>query len=164
MNTGKKDFLQKVKKAIVKLSDAHSELCELWSNDSNHNVDLNEFLTPDYPFEPSFDDLNCEVAAWKDTSIEKIDAACNQTFTEFLKEFRESQKVYSTEESVKEIADEVSYGSDVLPKILFVYMDGFWIESDGKGQFSTIIENTEPSSTLLSDVEYELAKWVYPQF
>lgn len=69
-NIEKTNYLNKVKKALEVFKNSYDELNTLWSEDHNYDLDLNDFLTDDYPFEHSFDEIN--ISDWVDNSISDI--------------------------------------------------------------------------------------------
>lgn len=65
-------YLNKVKEDLLKFKEAYDNLTSRWHQDSNYGVDLNEFLTDEYPFNISFDELN--ITDWVESAISNIDS------------------------------------------------------------------------------------------
>lgn len=65
-----KTFMFEVEDALIEFTNAYRRLENLWMNDHNHNVDLNEYLTEKYPFHISFDEL--EIRGWLEDYREKL--------------------------------------------------------------------------------------------
>lgn len=65
-------YLNKVKEDLLKFKEAYDNLTGIWHEDHNYDVDLNEFLTNEYPFNISFDELN--ITDWVESAIRLIDS------------------------------------------------------------------------------------------
>jgi hypothetical protein len=66
------NFLQKTKKHLIEFDVAYRNLKSTWAEDYMNDVDLNEFLSKDYPSDlPSFDEIN--IPEWVEFSIKDID-------------------------------------------------------------------------------------------
>ena len=63
-------YLTKVKDNLLKFKEAYDNINGIWQEDHNYNLDLNEYLTDEYPFDVSFDEL--DINSWVDSSISNI--------------------------------------------------------------------------------------------
>jgi hypothetical protein len=64
------NYLKRLKVKLIDFKNAYDDINELWHDDHNHDIDLNDLLTDEYPFENSFDEVN--IGEWIDKSIENI--------------------------------------------------------------------------------------------
>ena len=69
------EFVNKVRSALNEYKDAHNKLSELWYEDHQQDIDLNDYLSEDFPFGKSFDD--CMVSRWVETAKKNLDSYMN---------------------------------------------------------------------------------------
>lgn len=63
-------YLHKLKGALREFKESYDDISKLWSEDHVHDLDLNDILTDEYPFELSFDEIN--INDWVESSITNI--------------------------------------------------------------------------------------------
>jgi len=88
-------------------------------------------------------------------------------FEEFLLRFRQTRKEITSEFEIGVYSDKhnLDFSSDALPHVIYTYGSdgGNYIFKDRKIGFWTVLGNEQPASMLLSDIEWELAKWCYTE-
>lgn len=72
MDNLKKDYLRLVKNALNDLKNAHLQLEKLWNTDSEFEIDLNDALAEDYPYDLSFNEI--PIQEWVNTSFGNINS------------------------------------------------------------------------------------------
>jgi hypothetical protein len=60
------DYLNKVRRKMEALRNAMYAMNEIWLQDNDNHVDLNTFLSKEYPFEESFDDMVLLIKKWNE--------------------------------------------------------------------------------------------------
>lgn len=69
-----KVYLRKVLIYLKMLDHAFQKLNEVWAEDSQNEIDLNDYLSRLFPFDKSFDELGMDVREWvRDFSIKALD-------------------------------------------------------------------------------------------
>jgi hypothetical protein len=56
----KEEYLRDLMKYVQEFCQAYHNLLSLWYQDQNAEIDANDYLVEDYPFDLSFDELNIE--------------------------------------------------------------------------------------------------------
>jgi len=62
--TKQEQYLKRTLVYMKMLDHAFTELNKVWAEDSDHDVDLNEYLVPLFPFHESFDQMQLLVREW----------------------------------------------------------------------------------------------------
>lgn len=66
------EYLEQVNRRFEALLLAFRRFNEVWNNDSDHGLDLNDYLTTMYPFEKSFDEFLIDFGLWYADGASKI--------------------------------------------------------------------------------------------
>lgn len=91
-------------------------------------------------------------------------------FTEYLIEFRNTRVIIHDKAAMKRFSDEVPVFENEkdMPNAIYTYgfnadksKNNLWLVQYKDGMYATDFYNNNPASFLLSDVEYELAKYAY---
>lgn len=72
------EYLEQVNRRFEALKLAFSRFNEIWGRDSDHGLDLNDYLTTMYPFDKSFDEFLIDFNLWYGDGASKIVRAKNE--------------------------------------------------------------------------------------
>lgn len=90
----------------------------------------------------------------------------SENFKKFYLKFRDSRKELTSEEEMTKFLDQIGmeYGDiyhSELQSLIVYELTGAFMERWKDDTYSTIIENTQPTSKSIAEVEMELAIWSY---
>ncbi len=66
-------YLKSLRAKLTDFKNAYDDINSIWYQEHNHNIDINDLLTDEYPFDKSFDEIN--IANWVEKSIENINSS-----------------------------------------------------------------------------------------
>lgn len=68
----RKDYLWKFTQAQQKVADAIYALVNIWYDDDDYDLDMNDYASDFYPFDMSLDEFSSEVQNWVDETYDKL--------------------------------------------------------------------------------------------
>ena len=71
-NYQKIDYLNRITQDLERLRNSFMRLSVHWSHDSDMEIDLNEYLSLNFPFPSSLDETSLEVSEWVEEATLKL--------------------------------------------------------------------------------------------